>query len=377
MQVKRAYKFRFYPSKSQIDNLNQTFGCTRFVYNYMLRLRMDAWYNNQESINYNKTSALLTELKKEVQYAWLNEVSAVPLQQCLRNLQVAYQNFWAKRAKYPTFRKKENHQSAIYADTAFRLNGTKLILAKQTEPLSIRWCRRLPEDCKVTTITISKDCSERYFVSLLCDDVIEPKEVSNNKIGIDLGLTHFATISTGEKIVAPKIFRKYEKKLGKKQKILSKKQKGSNERKKARIKVAKVHAKISDSRSDFLHKLSTRLINENQIIAVESLSVKNMQKNKKVSKSIGDAGWSEFLRQLTYKALWYGRKLIGIDKWYPSSKRCNSCGYILEKLKLSIRKWICPDCKVEHDRDINASKNILAAGQAVLASGESISPICI
>jgi putative transposase len=346
----------------------------------MLRIRTDAWCNNQERIGYHKTSSLLTALKKEEQYKWLNEVSCVPTQQALRHLQSSYQNFWSKRTKYPTFKKKHHKQSAEYTASAFKWNGTDLTLAKHNKSLNIVWSREIPKEAKVTTVCISKDYYGRYFVSLLCNDLVQLKEEVQSKIGIDLGLDSFAVLSTGEKIKAPQYFRKYEKKLAKRQRILARKQKGSILRQKAKLKVAKIHAKIADSRTDFLHalrKLSTRLINENQVIAVESLSVKNMQKNRRLAKSIGDAGWSEFLRQLTYKALWYGRKLIGIDKWYPTSKRCNICGYTLEKLKLSTRHWTCPECKTEHDRDINASRNVLAVGLAVLANGESVSPVCI
>ena len=242
------------------------------------------------------------------------------------------------------------------------------------EPLNIRWSRRIPKGAKVTTCTVSKDPAGRYFVSLLCDDVVAAKPAVETKVGIDLGLSHFAVLSNGEKIAAPNVLRKYEKRLHMLQRRLSKKQKGSNNRAKARKKVARLYAKIADTRTDFLHKLSTRLIDENQAIAVETLSVKNMQKNRHLSKSIADASWSEFLRQLTYKATWYGRELIGINKWYPSSKRCCTCGHIEAAMPLSKRQWTCPQCRIEHDRDINAAKNILAAGLAATVCGESVSP---
>jgi putative transposase len=206
---------------------------------------------------------------------------------------------------------------------------------------------------------------------------VSAKVASEQSVGIDLGLTHFAILSTGEKIAAPNTFRKNESKLAKLQRRLAKKTKGSGRRKKAKIKVAKLHAKIADSRRDFLHKLSTRLVNENQVIAVESLSVSTMQKNRRLSKSISDAGWSEFLRQLEYKAHWYGRTLVGIDRWYPSSKRCSDCGHTMPKMPLSVREWTCPECGAIHDRDVNAARNILAAGRAVSASGEAVSPVSL
>ena len=377
METKRAYKFRFYPTPEQELNLAKTFGCARFAYNYMLRQRTDAWFQRQEKIGYHETSAMLTALKKTDEFAWLNEVSSVPVQQSLRHLQAAFGNFFARRNKYPSFKKKDGAQSAEYTTSAFKWDGRSLKLAKMSEPLAVRWSRQIPKAAKVTTVTVSKDSAGRYFVSLLCDDVVAKKPAVDCKIGVDLGLTHFAILSTGEKVAAPNTFRRYEKKLAKLQRRLAKKTKGSSRREKAKLKVARVHAKIADARRDFLHKLSTRLINENQVIAIESLSVSNMQKNRCLSKAISDAGWSEFVRQLEYKARWYGRELIGIDRWYPSSKRCFDCGYTMPKMPLSVREWVCPECGSIHDRDINAARNVLAAGLAVSAHGEAVSPVCM
>ena len=377
MDIKRAYKFRFNPTPEQEVILAQTFGCARFAYNHMLRLRTDAWYKDQKRVGYHETSAALTELKKQPETIWLNEVSSVPVQQALRHLQTAFANFFQKRAAYPNFKRKDGKQSAEYTTSAFKWDGRALKLAKMDAPLNIRWSRTLPKAVRITTVTVSKDTAGRYFVSLLCDDEILPKKEVSPKVGIDLGLSSFAILSTGEKIDAPEHFRTNEAKLAKLQRRMAKKQKGSQRRAKAKLKVARLHAKITDSRRDFLHKLSTRLINENQVIAVESLSVKNMQRNRCLSKSIADAGWSEFVRQLEYKARWYGRELIGIDRWYPSSKRCSDCGHVVKAMPLSVREWACPECGAIHDRDINAARNILAAGLAVLANGESVSPVCI
>ena len=355
-------------------NLARTFGCARFAYNHMLRLRTDAWFKEQKKVGYHETSAALTALKKQPEFKWLNEVSSVPVQQALRHLQTAFVNFWAKRNRYPTFKRKDGPQSAMYTTSAFKWDGTALKLAKMEAPLAIRWSRSMPKGSAPTTVTVSRDSAGRYFVSLLCDDSVEAKRKVNSSVGIDLGLTHFAVLSTGEKFASPNTLRKSEATLAKLQRRLAKKTKGSNRRKKAKLKVAKMHAKIADSRKDFLHKLSTRLVNENQVIAVESLSVSNMQKNRKVSKSIADAGWSDFLRQLEYKAHWYGRELVRIDRWYPSSKRCCDCGYTAPKMPLNVREWVCPKCGAIHDRDVNAARNILAAGQAVSARGEAVSP---
>ena len=374
MDIKRAYKFRFYPDPEQENILARTFGSARFAYNYMLRLRTDAWYERQERIGYHETSSALTLLKKDTDFGWLNEVSCVPVQQSLRHLQTAFTNFFAKRAAYPSFKSKHGKQSAEYTSSAFKWDGKSLTLAKMKEPLAIRFSRTIPKAAKVTTVTVSKDTAGRYFVSMLCDDAVATLPEATGQIGIDLGLTHFAVLSTGEKIAAPNVFRKNEKKLAKLQRRLAKKQKGSKNRAKAKLKVARIHAKIADTRRDFTHKLSTRLIRENQTIATETLAVKNMLKNGNLAKSISDAGWSDFVRQLEYKAKWYGRTLVGIDKWYPSSKRCSACGFVVSKMPLSVREWTCPECGVVHDRDLNAARNILAAGLAASALGESGNP---
>lgn len=377
MEIKRAYRFRFNPTPEQEQVLARTFGCARFAYNHMLRLRTDAWFKEQKRVGYHDTSALLTELKKTPEHAWLNEVSSVPVQQALRHLQTAFANFFAKRAAYPAFKRKDGPQSAEYTTSAFKWDGKAIKLAKMDAPLAIRWSRTLPKAAKVTTVTVSKDAAGRYFVSLLCDDTVAPKPEAAGKVGIDLGLTHFAILSTGEKITAPNTFRKNEAKLAKLQRRLAKKQKGSKNRAKARLKVSRLHARIADARRDFLHKLSTRLISENQVIAVETLAVSNMQKNRCLAKSISDASWSEFVRQLEYKAQWYGRTLVGIDRWYPSSKRCSDCGHTAPKMPLSVREWTCPECGSIHDRDVNAARNVLAAGLAASVCGENVSPVLL
>ena len=377
MEIKRAYKFRLYPTPQQEIALARTFGCARFAYNYMLRQRTDAWFERKEKVGYHETSAMLTALKKTEEFSWLNEVSSVPVQQSLRHLQTAFGNFFARRSKYPTFKKKDGAQSAEYTTSAFKWADGKLRIAKMDEALNIRFSRTIPKAAKVTTVTVSKDCAGRYFVSMLCTDQVQAKTPVAAKVGIDLGLTHFAILSTGEKIAAPNTFRKNEEKLAKLQRRLAKKTKGSANRKMAKLKVAKLHAKITDSRKDFLHKLSTRLVNENQVIAIETLAVSNMQKNHNLAKSIADASWSEFVRQLEYKSLWYGRELVGIDRWYPSSKRCSDCGHTVAKMPLNVREWACPECGTVHDRDINAARNVLAAGLAVSALGESVNPVCM
>jgi putative transposase len=374
MKQKRAYKYRIYPTDEQKQRFARTFGCARFVYNWALRLRTDAYYQEQKRISYADTSTALTELKKQPEYAWLNEVSSVPPQQALRHLDKAFRNFFEGRANYPVFKKRHGEQSAEYTTSAFKWDGKQLTLAKMDEPLDIVWSRPLPEGCKPTTVTVTKDTANRYFVSILVEEEIKSWPIVNKQVGLDLGLKSMVILSTGETVGNPRYFAKDEKKLAKAQLRLAKKQKGSKNRAKARLKVARIHARIADRRRDYQHKLSTRIIRENQVVCIESLSVKNMVKNHCLAKAISDVGWGEFVRQLEYKANWYGRLLIKIDKFYPSSKRCHACGHVLDSLSLDERFWMCPECHTFHDRDINAAKNVLAAGLAVSACGEAVRP---
>ena len=374
--TERAYKFRFYPTSEQENLLRRTMGCVRLVYNKALAARTEAWYQRQERISYSKTSSLLTDWKKLDELNFLNEVSCVPLQQCLRHLQKAFANFWGNRAKYPRFKKKRNGGSAGFTKSAFKFRDNKLWLAKCKEPLNIVWTRAIPQGCKPSTVTVKLDPSGRWFVSLLVDDYsIETLPPIQNQIGIDVGLSSLITTSDEEKISNPKHFNKLYQKLKAAQKDLSRKTKGSNNRYKARLKVAKIHAQIKDARTDFLHKLTTGFVKNNGLIAIEDLAVRNMLKNHKLARSISDAAWSEMFRQLEYKCDWYGRQLIKVDRFFPSSKRCSHCGYVMEKMPLNIRSWDCPSCgATDIDRDINASKNILAAGLAVTVCGADIRP---
>jgi putative transposase len=374
MKHRRAYKYRCYPTLSQQQTLARTFGSARYVYNWGLRLRTDAYYQRQERVSYHDTSAALTMLKQQPATAWLNEVSCVPPQQALRHLDRAFRNFFEGRAKYPTFKKKHGRQSAEYTTSAFKWDGAQVTLAKMEQPLAIRWSRPLPKGAKPTTITVTKDTAGRYFVSFLVEEDFKALSVTPQTVGIDLGLHDTVTLSTGEKVGNEKFLSQDEKRLATLQRRLARKQKGSKNRAKAKLAVAKVHARIADRRQDFLHKLTTRLIHENQVLCVESLSVKNMLKNHSLAKGIADVGWGELVRQLQYKASWYGRAVVAIDKWYPSSKRCYDCGHVLESLSLDMRSWSCPECGVSHDRDVNAALNIKAAGLAVFACGEMVRP---
>ena len=370
--TKRAYKYRFYPTPEQAELLAHTFGCTRFVYNHILRWRTDAFYQRQEKIGYTKASTRLTELKKEPEFAWLNDVSCVPLQQCLRHQQAAFKNFFEGRAKYPAFKKKTHRQSIELTRSAFTYKDGTLVMAKCKEPLAIRWSRPLP--CEPSTITISKDTVGRYFVSCLCDFDPETMPVTAKMVGIDLGIKDLFITSDGHKVGNPRHTAKYATKLARAQRELSRKKLGSANRAKAKAKVARIHAKISDCRQDNLHKLSRTLINENQVVCVESLKVKNMIRNPKLAKAIADAGWGELVRQIEYKGEWAGRSVVAIDQFFPSSKRCSCCGFTMSKMPLSVREWECPECGAHHDRDVNAAINIKAAGLAVLAHGATVNP---
>ena len=373
--TQRAYRYRFYPTLEQEELLRRTLGCVRLVYNKALHTRNQAWYEQQQRIDYKQTSGLLTLWKKQEDLQFLNEVSSVPLQQGMRNLQKAFTNFWAGHAKYPNFKKKRSGGSAEFTRAAFRWKDGQLWLAKCNEPLSIRWSRSLPKGCEPSTVTVRLERSGRWVVSLLVDDyTIKPLESVDKAVGIDLGITSLIATSDGEKIANPKHFKQQRQKLRKAQKALSRKVKGSNNREKARREVARVQAAIADTRKDFLHKLTTQLVRENQTIAIEDLSVKNMMKSRKLAQAIADASWGELVRQLEYKCQWYGRTLIKIDRWFPSSKRCGNCGHIVEKMPLNVREWECPECRTHHDRDINAARNILAAGLAVKVCGANIRP---
>ncbi len=322
-----------------------------------MRLRTDAYYERQGRLSYVDLSAALTTLKQHPKTVWLNEVSSVPIQQALRHLESAFRNFFAGHAKYPTFHKKHEAQSATYANSAFRYDAERrtLTLAKMDTPLHIHWSRPLPDGSVPTTVTLSRDTAGRYFVSILIEEEIAPLPVTTGQAGLDLGLHDVVVLDSGEKVGNPGFFQADEQKLATAQRRSH-------------------HAHIADRRRDFTHKLSTRIIRENQTICIESLRVKAMVKHPTLAKAIHDVGWGEFVRQLEYKANWYGRTLVRIDRWYPSSKRCCACGHVLDSLSLDTRRWICPACGSAHDRDVNAAKNILAVGLTVSAYGEAVRP---
>lgn len=370
--AEKAFKFRLYPNKKQEEQLAKTFGCTRFVYNYYLAKRIELYKLEQKSMNYNACSADLTNLKKEKE--WLKEIDKFALQNSLKDLDKAYQNFFREIKKsnkeqgFPKFKSKHNNKHSYR--TTFTNNNIEIRENKIKLPKLglVKFAKSREIKGRILNCTITKTCSGKYFISICCTNVeIEKYNNNDNIIGIDLGIKDFAICSNGEIIANPKYLSKLEKKLKREQRKLSKKKKGSKNRNKQRIKLNIVHEKIVNQRNDFLHKTSTRLIKENQIICLEDLNVKGMVKNHKLAKAINDVSWNEFVRQNNYKALWHDRIIQKVDSYFPSSQLCNVCGYKnIEVKDLSVREWICPKCNTIHNRDENAAKNIKNEGMRIL-----------
>jgi putative transposase len=373
--VKRAYRYRFYPTDQQAQELSRTFGCVRKVYNLALEARTVAWYGGQRRVSYVETSAMLTAWKRTDELAFLGEVSSVPLQQSLRHLQGAFVAFWEKRARYPRFKsRKRGRASAEYTRSAFRWRDGALTLAKMAEPLAIRWSRPLPDGAEPSTVTVSRDPAGRWHVSLLCEVTVQDGPPSDAVVGVDAGITSLVALSSGEKVTNPRHERRDRARLARAQRLLARKQRGSANREKARGRVARVHARIADRRRDHLHKLSTRLVRENQAVVIEDLQVRNLLGNHKLARAISDAGWRELRCMLEYKCRWYGRDLVVVDRWLPSSKVCSACGALRDGMPLNVREWTCR-CGARHDRDVNAARTIRAAGLAVLACGDGVRPV--
>ena len=364
--IHKAFQFRLYPTAEQEQILASFFGQSRFVYNYFLRQRIDFYTSNKggdkQSLNYHDTAKMLTELKQQPDTVWLKESNSQALQQTLRHLDNAYNHFFNHGFKFPNFKKKNRKQSFSVPQHFSVDVATKELLIPKIAPIKIILHRAIEGEMK--SVTISKTPAGKYFASILCEIEKEIKvKINGGEVGIDLGLKSFAVTSTGEIIDSPKYLRKSEKKLKLAQKHLSRKVKGSRRRNKARIKVARIHDNISNQRKDFLHKLSHRLISENQAIFAEDLHVKGIMANHCLAKSVGDSGWSEFIRQLKYKSEWNGVHFGQIDRFFPSSKRCFSCGWINDSLTLKDREWACPECGQVVNRDFNAAQNILLFGK--------------
>jgi putative transposase len=363
-----SLKQRLYPTPKQEAELAEIFGCVRFVYNWGLKQRTDA-YAKGEKTNYALNSREHTKLKNQT--PWMNEISSVPQQQALRHLQTAFGNFFAKRSRYPTFKKKDGNQSATYTKNGFKQYGDTIHVSK-IGVLKIKWSKDIPEN--ISSLTLSKDKAGRYFVSVKYQEAKKKLRKTGNNVGIDLGITALATLSDSTTIPNPRYTSKYSSLLTRAQRQLSRKANGSKRREKARLRVAKIQAKIADCRLDNLHKATTHIVRTYDTICIEDLSPRNMMGNHCLAKAIGDCSFSEFRRQLEYKSLWYGKTVIAIDQWFPSSKRCHDCGFIIDSLPLDVREWPCPKCGISKNRDLNAAKNILSAGLADSARGGSIRP---
>ena len=364
--MEKAYKYRIYPNKRQKELLAKTFGCCRFVYNHFLNKRIETYQNEQKTLSYNQCSSELTKLKSELE--WLKEPDKCSLQNALKDMDRAYKNFFRNNAGFPKYKSKKIHRFSYRTNANIAYCGKHIKLPKLG---MVKTRTRLIPQGRILNATISQEPSGKYYVSLCCTDVEIPKlEKMGKEIGIDLGIKSFAvTSSGGDSISNPKYLQKSLNKLAKLQRQLSRKTRGGSNWNKARIKVARLQEHITNQRTDFLQKLSTKLIRENDVICMEDLQVKNMLQNNKLSRNIADVSWSEFTRQLQYKADWYGKTIIKVDKWYASSQICSCCGNQFPITKdLSVREWICPNCHTALERDGNAARNILREGKRLLAN---------
>lgn len=359
--MNKSFKVRFYPNKEQQILIDKTFGCIRFIYNFMLNLKQKLYKNFNINLNYNNMCKILTELKRHK--LWLYEVDAIALQQSLKDLDNAYQKFF-NGSGYPKFKSKRDKNS-------YRTNGKTIVLDQNNHKIKIPkvgWIKFKDKSnfsglTKINNITISKNSNGKYFASVLAEVDIETFAKTKKSCGIDLGLKDFCILSDGIKFNNPKFLERSEKQLRLLQKSLSRKIYGSKNYLKAKIKLARFHEYIANCRKDFLHKISIFLIKEYDVICVETLRIKNMLKNRKLAKAIQDISWYEFCRQLEYKCLWYDKKFVKINTYFASSQICSNCGFKNIDIKdLSVREWICPECGEYHDRDINAAKNILNEG---------------
>ena len=356
-KIYKAYKFRIYPTNAQINFLNKQFGAVRFIYNYFLNQRDTQFKKTGKSDNYYAQTKTLKFMKEQEEFKWLKEINSQTCQQALQHLDAAYLKFFRKETAFPRFKKKKNYQS-FCVPQHFKILEKGITIPKLKSQIKCKFHRKIIGEVK--SLTISETPTGKYFVSILVEQENEYKQTIEGKIGIDLGIKDFITLSDGTKYSFS--VSKKTKKLKKLQHYYSKKQKGSKRKEKLRLRIARLNEKIANFRRDFQHKLSNKLTNEYQTVCLESLRVKNMMKNHKFAKAIGEVGWYNFVSMLQYKGKWKGCDITQIDQFYPSSKTCSVCNWKKEDLKLSERSWKCPNCGTEHDRDVNAARNILTYG---------------
>lgn len=367
----KAIKIRLYPNEEQVSFINRQLGCCRFVYNMCLSYRKDSYEKEGKSVGSSESIKHIVDLKSE--YEWLKDVHSKVLQQSVRDMNQAYENFFKLHRGYPKFKsKKDNRQSCRFPKDAFiGVRGNRIDLIKSLKNIHFK-CSRKDEvylnrnQDKVSSLTLSKDCTGKFYLSILIDKPHEYRERGNGTIGIDLGIKDFVVTSNGEVFENLHFGKSQTKKIKRLQRQLSRKQKDNNNRNKARIRLAKAYQKITNRKQHYLHQVTNALINENQVICMEDLNVKGMMRNHKLAGSIQEMNFGEFRRILEYKARWYGRKVVFVDRFYPSSRRCNNCGHINKELKLSDRKWVCPECGSVIDRDYNAALNILEEGMRII-----------
>lgn len=389
--VQRAFRFRCYPTAAQESVLVQTWGCVRLVFNKALAMRSDEWKRNQRSVSHAETDKALTQWKQDPELSFLREVSAVPLQQSLRQLQQAFANFFAKRAKYPRFKSK--HRSSLslkYTKSGFRFHNGRLWLAKMTQPLDVRVSRDVPTET-ATSVTVTKDAAGRWHISILCTDQVEALSKTQQSVGVDVGVTDALVLSDGRRLNPDDDFdiRAKQARVVIYQRRLAKKTRGSKNYGRAKTKLAQAHAALTDARRDWLHKITTALVRDYDVIAIEDLNVAGMTRSAKgtverpghnvtakagLNRGILNHAFGQFRQLLEYKAHWYGKRVIVIDRYYPSSKTCSTCRQMNTRLQLTDRTWTCTHCQTVHNRDLNAATNILAAGLAVTACGEGVKP---
>jgi putative transposase len=362
--IHKSYKFRIEPTSEQIVLLSKHFGACRFVFNKFLHERKEKYLNEKTSLNYYDNARTLTDLKKEEDFDWLKEINSQSLQSAIRNLDSAYKNFFNKQNKFPRFKSKYDKQSFKIPQNVL-INEGKLIIPKFKEGIKINLHRKI--DGEILFATITKSTTGKYYVSITCEVNYKPFDKTGSKVGIDTGIKDLAILSDGKTYENIKVLKSKLKKLKYQQRQLSKKQKGSNSRQKQKIKLSLTHEKITNIRKDYLHKISTEIVKNHDIISVEDLSVKNMMKNHKLAQSLSDVSLGMFYTMLEYKSKWNDKSFVKIDRFFPSSKTCSNCGWINQDLNLSIREWTCPSCNEHHDRDLNASKNILKQGINILS----------